>query len=313
QKVRGANEKKKEADLKVEEAQKNLESAKAEAEKVSQESAEKVAAAQSKIVDVEGKMKDAVQKKEEADRNIKESMNNLVNLQKESQKKEEEAKARIAEIDRTIKEQIKAKLRYYIERRVIPPLKDEQIERIANGESCGTHYEGRDDLGNTHPGDGLRFIGRGYMHVVGRHNYAALSKYVGIDLIVNPEKASEPEIAALSLIWWMENNEMQKLFGVNNPDLDAARFKANGGYNGLEDVNNRYQIYLKFLSSENLDLNILSILEVSDPEWIKVHIPAILKVMKEKNITDTQYKAYILATADHEAGGGKYITEYCEL
>lgn len=64
-------------------------------------------------------------------------------------------------------------------------------------------YEGRDDLGNTVKGDGKRFMGRGYVQITGRRNYADWSKRIGIDLLTNPTKASEPEIAARILVQGM--------------------------------------------------------------------------------------------------------------
>jgi putative chitinase len=61
-------------------------------------------------------------------------------------------------------------------------------------------YEGRDDLGNTEPGDGERFMGRGFVQVTGRRNYTAWSKRLGIDLVADPERAAEHEIAARILV-----------------------------------------------------------------------------------------------------------------
>lgn len=50
-------------------------------------------------------------------------------------------------------------------------------------------------LGNTKPGDGARFCGRGFVQLTGRNNYTRAGKFVGVDLVSNPEKACNPDIA----------------------------------------------------------------------------------------------------------------------
>jgi putative chitinase len=68
-----------------------------------------------------------------------------------------------------------------------------------------TRYEGRSDLGNTTPGDGKRFAGRGYVQITGRANYAKASKIVGKDLVANPDLALDPAIAAKIIVHGMVN------------------------------------------------------------------------------------------------------------
>lgn len=94
-------------------------------------------------------------------------------------------------------------------------------------------YGGRTDLGNLEPGDGARFIGRGYLQITGRANYRAVGARIGIDLEATPERAAEPEVAVkIACAFWTEN-------GLNAL-CDAGRFAAvtrriNGGLNGYED------------------------------------------------------------------------------
>ncbi len=51
-------------------------------------------------------------------------------------------------------------------------------------------------LGNTNPGDGGKYIGRGYVQLTGRSNYARYGAMVGKDLIADPKLLSDPTIAA---------------------------------------------------------------------------------------------------------------------
>lgn len=51
-------------------------------------------------------------------------------------------------------------------------------------------------LGNMEPGDGVKFCGRGYVQLTGRANYAKASQKLGVDLIGNPDRAMECDIAA---------------------------------------------------------------------------------------------------------------------
>lgn len=61
-------------------------------------------------------------------------------------------------------------------------------------------YEGRADLGNTEPGDGKRFMGRGYCQITGRRNYKLASGIVGTDLVAHPDLALLPNIAAKIIV-----------------------------------------------------------------------------------------------------------------
>jgi len=94
-------------------------------------------------------------------------------------------------------------------------------------------YEGRKDLGNTEPGDGKRFMGRGLMQVTGRNNYQRVGDALGVDLVSNPEQLETPVLAARSAGWFWKEHGLNEL-------ADAGKFETitrriNGGTNGLED------------------------------------------------------------------------------
>lgn len=91
---------------------------------------------------------------------------------------------------------------------------------------------GKRNLGNTEPGDGWRFHGRGYVQLTGRDSYETVGEGLGLDLMNHPELASERENAArIAVHYWSSRvvpNGHQK-------DVDGACVDINGGTNGLAD------------------------------------------------------------------------------
>jgi putative chitinase len=103
------------------------------------------------------------------------------------------------------------------------------VEEIASGRA----YEGRADLGNTQPGDGVRFKGRGLIQVTGRTNYAKCGAALGLDLIGNPGQLAEAENACRSAGWFWETNGLNALADAG--DQVRVTKRINGGTNGLAD------------------------------------------------------------------------------
>lgn len=103
------------------------------------------------------------------------------------------------------------------------------VRELASGEA----YEGRKDLGNTQPGDGVRFKGRALLQITGRANYKACGDALGFDLIAHPELLETPVLACRASAWWWRSHGCNELADKGDQTLVTRR--VNGGTNGLQD------------------------------------------------------------------------------
>ncbi|RYF97808.1 MAG: hypothetical protein EON94_14260, partial [Caulobacteraceae bacterium] len=91
---------------------------------------------------------------------------------------------------------------------------------------------GRDKLGNTKPGDGWRYRGRGPIQITGAWNYARMGELMGQDLLVVPELLAQPHYALTSAILWWEDRIPDSFLG----ETTSIRKRVNGGQIGLAKV-----------------------------------------------------------------------------
>ena len=89
-------------------------------------------------------------------------------------------------------------------------------------------YGGR--LGNTQPGDGWRYRGRGLIQVTGLDNYRLVSQAIGIDLVAHPERLADPAIALRASIAWWEKRIPDEAMG----NIVRVSKLVNGGTVGLK-------------------------------------------------------------------------------
>ncbi len=101
--------------------------------------------------------------------------------------------------------------------------------------ASGRAYEGRADLGNVKPGDGVRFKGRGLIQLTGRENYAAYSHamYGDARCVETPEMVAKLPDAALAAGWFWKRKGLNAV--ADDDDVTAVTRRINGGRNGLED------------------------------------------------------------------------------
>jgi len=105
-------------------------------------------------------------------------------------------------------------------------------------------------LGNTQPGDGARFAGRGFVQITGRNNYERAGKLLGIDLVGNPDLALELRYAAPILYTgmtegWFTGRRLSHYFrdGKNEP-VNARRI-----VNGLDRAGDIARYHDNFLTA----------------------------------------------------------------
>lgn len=120
------------------------------------------------------------------------------------------------------------------------------MEEIWGPTDAQRGYEGRADLGNTQPGDGKCFMGRGPIQCTGRANYRRFGRIIGIDIEASPELAAHPSIGLhLALAYWRDRklNEF-----ADRDDIEAITRRINGGLNGLADRRARLATLKAWLS-----------------------------------------------------------------
>jgi putative chitinase len=93
-------------------------------------------------------------------------------------------------------------------------------------------------LGNTQPGDGWRFRGRGLKQLTGRDNYTRFAKDYGMTAEEAATWVETKEGALASALWFWKTNNLNPIADTGN--VAALTKKINGGDIGLADRQARY-------------------------------------------------------------------------
>lgn len=86
----------------------------------------------------------------------------------------------------------------------------------------GMRYEGNLSLGNTEPGDGRRFIGRGYLKILGRKAYTEYAKASKIDIVSAPHFVTTPRVA-MDISGWIWSKKSLNLLADQDSLEDVTK------------------------------------------------------------------------------------------
>lgn len=143
--------------------------------------------------------------------------------------------------------------------------------------ASGAAYEWRKDLGNTHPGDGVKFAGGGLTMLTGRKWYERESKELGIDLINHPELLQRADYAVESACQYWKDTGLIALASDQN-NFHAITIKINGGTNG---INIRWLYYQSAILIVTSDLEPVWV--IPEPKPVSTSLQASAGTIAEEN------------------------------
>lgn len=120
------------------------------------------------------------------------------------------------------------------------------VKEIWGPTPAQARYEGRADLGNTQPGDGFKYRGRGLIQVTGRTNYRVCGAALLLPLEEQPELLELLQYASRSAAWFWESHGLNALADAG--EFERITRRINGGVNGLVDRMARLSIASEVLA-----------------------------------------------------------------
>ncbi|MEE6129895.1 hypothetical protein V2E39_21025 [Chryseobacterium arthrosphaerae] len=112
---------------------------------------------------------------------------------------------------------------------------------------------GRSNLGNTQPGDGWKFRGRGIFQITGRSNYQQLtnwakSKGYTVDYVENPDLLLNESDSIIAAVWYWNSRAINSFADQDNvlavsKIINMGSVTANGIPKGLEERKQKLKYY----------------------------------------------------------------------
>lgn len=121
-------------------------------------------------------------------------------------------------------------------------------EKIANYVYMDEFRSKAGQMGNTQPGDGWRFRGRGLKQLTGRNNYTAFGKTVGMTAEQAAEYVATEKGAIESACWFWNSKKLNAV--ADTGDIVKMTKIINGGNIGLADRKERFEKALSVLGGK---------------------------------------------------------------
>jgi putative chitinase len=114
-----------------------------------------------------------------------------------------------------------------------------QPEKIAN-----IVYSNRMGNGDRQSGDGYKFRGRGFNQLTGKDMYKLFGDYLEVNLLDNPDLVAT-KYPLSSAGWFFQKKGLWKICdeGDTVDIIKKVTYRVNGGYNGLQDRINKFEVF----------------------------------------------------------------------
>lgn len=120
---------------------------------------------------------------------------------------------------------------------------ERQPQKIAN-----RVYANRMGNGDEASGEGFKFRGRGFIQLTGKSNYSAFAKFIGEDVVANPDLVAT-KYPLTSAGFFFDTNKLWALcdLGATEEAVTKVTKRVNGGTHGLADRISKFKKYSSLL------------------------------------------------------------------